>query len=63
VYLKLARAFASSMGNTFSVQGILDSEGELRVTIPEPVRASADDLAPAGRFLGRIWVTSPPQAR
>jgi hypothetical protein len=29
------------------VQRILDSEGELRVTIPEPVKASADDLAPA----------------
>lgn len=29
------------------VQRILDNEGELRVTIPEPVKASADDLAPA----------------
>jgi hypothetical protein len=28
-------------------QRILDNEGELRVTIPEPVKASADDLAPA----------------
>jgi uncharacterized protein YuzE len=28
-------------------QRILDREGELRVTIPEPVKASADDLAPA----------------
>jgi hypothetical protein len=28
-------------------QRILDSEGELRLTIPEPVKASADDLAPA----------------
>lgn len=28
-------------------QRILDKEGELRVTIPEPVKASADDLAPA----------------
>ena len=28
-------------------QRILDNEGELRVTIPESVKASADDLAPA----------------
>lgn len=28
-------------------QRILDREGELRVTIPKPVKASADDLAPA----------------
>lgn len=28
-------------------QRILENEGELRVTIPEPVKASADDLAPA----------------
>ncbi|MFL5833353.1 MAG: hypothetical protein ACJ76B_05170 [Solirubrobacterales bacterium] len=28
-------------------QRILDKEGELRVTIPEPVKGSADDLAPA----------------
>lgn len=28
-------------------QRILDKEGELRVTIPEAVRARADDLAPA----------------
>ncbi len=28
-------------------QRILDREGELRVTIPESVKASADDLAPA----------------
>jgi uncharacterized protein YuzE len=28
-------------------QRILDNEGELRVTIPEPVKASVDDLAPA----------------
>lgn len=28
-------------------QRILDNEGELRVTIPEPVKASAEDLAPA----------------
>lgn len=28
-------------------QRILDNEGELRITIPEPVKASADDLAPA----------------
>jgi len=28
-------------------QRILDRDGELRVTIPEPVKASADDLAPA----------------
>jgi hypothetical protein len=28
-------------------QRILDNEGELRVTIPEPVKASADELAPA----------------
>ncbi|HET9152649.1 MAG TPA: DUF2283 domain-containing protein [Solirubrobacterales bacterium] len=28
-------------------QRILDSDGELRITIPEPVKASADDLAPA----------------
>lgn len=30
-----------------SAQRILNNEGELRVTIPEPVKASADDLAPA----------------
>jgi hypothetical protein len=28
-------------------QRILDREGELRITIPESVKASADDLAPA----------------
>lgn len=28
-------------------QRILDRDGELRVTIPEPAKASADDLAPA----------------
>ncbi len=28
-------------------QRILDRDGELRVTIPESVKASADDLAPA----------------
>jgi uncharacterized protein YuzE len=28
-------------------QRILDREGELRVTIPESIKASADDLAPA----------------
>ena len=28
-------------------QRILDREGELRVTIPESVKASADELAPA----------------
>lgn len=28
-------------------QRILDRDGELRVTIPEPVKASAHDLAPA----------------
>lgn len=28
-------------------QRILDHDGDLRVTIPEPVKASADDLAPA----------------
>ena len=28
-------------------QAILDRDGELRVTIPELVKASADDLAPA----------------
>src|SRR5262245_10797578 len=28
-------------------QAILDRDGELRVTIPESVKASADDLAPA----------------
>ena len=28
-------------------QRILDHEGDLRVTIPESVKASADDLAPA----------------
>jgi len=28
-------------------QRILDNDGELRITIPEPVKASADDLAPA----------------
>jgi uncharacterized protein YuzE len=28
-------------------QRILDKEGELRVTIPEPVKVSANDLAPA----------------
>ncbi len=26
---------------------ILDRDGELRITIPEPVKASVDDLAPA----------------
>ena len=29
------------------VQAILDRDGDLRVTIPESVKASADDLAPA----------------
>lgn len=29
------------------VQAILDRDGELRITIPESVKASADDLAPA----------------
>lgn len=28
-------------------QAILDRDGELRITIPESVEASADDLAPA----------------
>jgi hypothetical protein len=28
-------------------QAILDRDGELRITIPESVKASADDLAPA----------------
>jgi uncharacterized protein YuzE len=28
-------------------QHVLEREGELRVTIPEPVEVSADDLAPA----------------
>ena len=28
-------------------QAILDRDGELRLTIPESVKASADDLAPA----------------
>jgi hypothetical protein len=28
-------------------QRILDRDGELRITIPESVKASADDLAPA----------------
>lgn len=28
-------------------QAILDHDGELRITIPESVKASADDLAPA----------------
>jgi uncharacterized protein YuzE len=31
----------------FGAQRILDRDGELRVTIPESVKASADDLAPA----------------
>jgi uncharacterized protein YuzE len=30
-----------------SAQRILDHDGDLRVTIPESVKASADDLAPA----------------
>lgn len=29
------------------VQAILDRDSELRITIPESVKASADDLAPA----------------
>ena len=39
---------ASIVGLTvLGAQTILDNEGELRVTIPEPVKASAGDLAPA----------------
>jgi hypothetical protein len=38
-----ARCEADILG----AQGILDNEGELRATIPEPIKASADDLPPA----------------
>jgi uncharacterized protein YuzE len=30
-----------------SAQALLDRDGELRITIPESVKTSADDLAPA----------------
>ena len=46
--LRYAPGSRSIVGLTvLGAQRILDSEGELRVTIPEPVKASADELAPA----------------
>lgn len=49
--------------SVLGAQRILDNEGELRVTIPELVKTSADDLAPALAAGGRIRVTSPPRSR